>query len=172
MSRIAIIAAAALVTPAFADTTREPIEDIHGLGEVFFEFDSARVPAGTSDNLATAAEWSKAHPQDRLVLDGNADAVGSSTYNVGLALRRAESVQEKLIGLGVDPDRIVVVTYGEDGVRRTTASMDRRVTVWASNDPLYAIIDSSLVRGTAVIWRKPATTAEVDGPRAATVATK
>jgi len=162
----------ALVAPALAQpvTAREPVEDVHGLGEVFFAFDSARLP--DSGKLGDVAQYARQHPQARIVLDGNADSAGASPYNVGLALRRAESVQRMLTTLGVDGDRIVVVSYGEDGIRRTTPALDRRVTIWASTDPLYSIIDTSLVRGTAVVWRKPVAAAEVDGPRTKTVATR
>jgi hypothetical protein len=40
-----------------------------------------------------------------------------------------------------------------------------RVTIWATDQPLYALIRHSLVRGTAVIWNAPTTAAEIDGPQ-------
>jgi outer membrane protein OmpA-like peptidoglycan-associated protein len=141
------------------------------LAELLFEFDSARLPAGSSQQLAGFARWARNHP-GKIVIDGNADSTGPSAYNVGLSLRRAQAVRAQLVRLGVDHDRIFVVGYGEDGLRRTTDALDRRVNVWTSQEPLYAIIDRALVRGTAVVWDQPVTSAEVDGPRAPAVATR
>ena len=106
-------------------------------------------------------KWAEEHPSGSIVLDGNADSIGAATYNVRLSARRAESVRDRLIQLGVDEDRIVVAIYGEDGLRRTENALDRRVTIWTTHDPIYAIVDSTLVRGKAVLWSRPVTYAEL-----------
>ncbi len=142
-----LVAAAA---PAMAETGKTET-----LGDVYFKFDSDRVGPAATLHLATLAGWATNHPSSKIVLDGNADSIGDTNYNVKLALRRAESVQAKLIAAGVDPDRIIVVTYGEDNVRHSVAGLDRRVTIWATEDPLRDIVDSSLVRATAVLWNRP-----------------
>ena len=134
--------------------------------EVLFGFDSARIPEGTSDQLVEVVKAADANPLSTVIVDGNADSVGSSTYNVGLSLRRASTVKAKLVRLGVDSDRIIIVGYGEDGLRRSLAALDRRVTVWTSENPLYTIIDNALLRATAVIWDEPVSTATIEGPRA------
>ena len=56
-------------------------------------------------------------------------------------------------------------------LRRTTNELDRRVTIWTTHNPLHAIIDSTLVRGVAVLWNKPVTYAELH-PTAIEVATR
>jgi len=140
------------------------------VGEVFFAFDSARLPSDSLD-LEPIVEWAKHHPSGMVVLDGNTDSVGPATYNIRLAARRAESVRDKLIALGVGGDRIVLALYGEYGLRRTTDDLDRRVTIWTTHDPIYAIVESSLVRGMAVLWSKPVTYAELH-PAATSVATR
>ena len=162
-----LLAAATVAGTALAaddEGTANTETNIEGLGEFYFAFDSARVPENTSDSVAKIAEYAKAHPLERIVLDGSADSTGPSAYNVALSIRRAKAIQSKLIAAGVDPENIVVVAYGEDSLRRTADQFDRRVTAWASADPLYAIIDSSLVRGTAVVWDKPVAAAELAPP--------
>lgn len=140
------------------------------VGEVFFAFDSAVVPPVTPQ-LAPVVEWARRHPIGRVVLDGNADSTGPATYNVRLSARRAEAVRDQLIAMGLDDDHIVLALYGEDGPRRATHALDRRVTVWTTQEPLAAIVDSSLVRGTAVLWSRPVTYADLH-PVASAVAAR
>ena len=134
--------------------------------EVFFDFDSARMPEGTSDQLVKFVDYAKEHPDAKIVVDGNTDSVGSREYNLKLALRRARTIQSQLTLLGVEGDRVVIIDYGEKGLRRTTNALDRRVTVWTTEDPLYAIIDRAMPRATSVTWDEPVMAAQIEGPRA------
>jgi len=138
--------------------------------EVFFAFDSARLPDGAWRQLAGLVEWSARHPYAKIVIDGHTDTTGSDVYNIGLSSRRAARVQAKLIALGVPADRIYRSVYGEDDVHRATPNQDRRVTIWTTEESLSALIRHSLVRGTAVLWNSPVTAAEIDGRQSTTVA--
>jgi outer membrane protein OmpA-like peptidoglycan-associated protein len=162
---IPFIVAALTGTSAFAQQSPSQALDAdseHPVGEVFFEFDSAHLPPLITEiALAPIVAWSKEHPSGTIVLDGNTDSIGPETYNIRLGARRAESVRDRLMEMGVDGDRIVLAIYGEYGLRRTTNALDRRVTVWTTHEPLYAIVDTSLVRGKAVLWSKPVTYAEL-----------
>lgn len=156
---------------ALSETAAE--QEGRALGEVYFAFDSARVPSSGADAIARAARWAKEHPDAQLVVDGHADPRGSSAYNVALGLRRSDGVRDKLVAHGVPADRILIVTYGEDGIDRTQYALERRATIWATQEPLHAIVDKALVRGTAVIWDEPVTAAEIDGVRPTeTIATR
>jgi len=133
------------------------------LGEVKFRFDSAALPANAPQLLDGAVRFAAAHPGHRIVLDAHCDPVGTSPYNVGLAVRRAESVRAKLVARGVPADQIVLAIYGEDGARRATYADDRRVTLWPTREPLAQVIDHTLGgKGTAVTWNKPLTTAQLE----------
>jgi hypothetical protein len=174
---IPFICAALTGTSVFAqESLSEPITERsehlvdYPVGEVFFDFDSSRVP-GTVD-LGAILSWSREHPQGKIVLDGNTDPVGPATYNIRLAARRAEAVRDKLLAMGVDGDRVVIAIYGEYGLRRTTHALDRRVTIWTTHSPLHAIVDTSLVRGKAVLWSKPVTYAELHPQASDAVATR
>ena len=148
-----VVFALAGVAPVRAEN---PI-DIERLSAVYFAFDSAEVTAIGAFPLAGVAIWSAEHPLATIVLDGNTDSVGPTTYNVVLGMRRSESVKAKLVGLGVDPKQIVLVTYGEDGPRHGANRLDREVAIWGTERPLRAIVDRSLVHGTAVTWSEPVT---------------
>jgi hypothetical protein len=131
--------------------------------EVFFAFDSASIADDAASQLAGLVDWSAQHPYTKLVLDGHTDVTGTDAYNIGLSSRRATSVAAKLIALGVPADRIYRGVYGEDDVLRATHDQDRRVTIWTTDESLSALIQHSLVRGTAVLWNSPVTAAEIDG---------
>jgi len=164
---IPFVFAALTGTVAFAQQSRsEPVPEPSAeletspVGEVFFAFNSAQ-PGDTSE-LAPIVRWASEHPTGSIVLDGSADSTGAATYNIRLSARRAENVRNKLVAMGVDEDRIVLAIYGEDALRRTDPALDRRVTVWTTHDPLYAIIDQTLVRGKAVLWSRPVTYAAIN----------
>jgi OmpA family len=133
------------------------------LGEVHFKFDSSVLPADASVRLRHAVAYAIAHPSVRLVLDGHCDPRGTDPYNIGLAIRRAESVRDRLTDLGVPNAQIVEAIYGEDGARRPTYAGDRRVTVWASRTSMARVIARTFRgEGTAVVWEKPLTNAEIE----------
>ena len=139
------------------------VRSSRALGEVKFRFDSSSLPANTAQLIAGAVRFAVAHPGHRIVLDAHCDPVGTSPYNVGLAVRRAESVRARLVARGVPADQIVLAIYGEDGARRATYADDRRVTLWPTRQPLAQVIDHTLAgKGTAVTWNKPLTTAQLE----------
>jgi hypothetical protein len=133
------------------------------LDEVKFRFDSSALSAAAQRSLDDVVRFAAAHPDQRIVLDAHCDPIGTATYNVGLAIRRAESVRGQLTARGVPADQIVFAIYGEDGERRASYAEDRRVTLWPTRDPLVAVIDHTLAgKGTAVTWNRPLTTAQLE----------
>ncbi len=157
-----VLGALAAMIPdgAGADPATHPAQV---LGEVKFRFDSAALPANAPRLLDGAVRFAAAHPDQRVVLDAHCDPIGTSPYNVGLAVRRAESVRAQLIARGVSADQIVLAIYGEDGARRASYADDRRVTLWPTREPLAQVIDHTLAgKGTAVTWNKPLTTAQLE----------
>jgi outer membrane protein OmpA-like peptidoglycan-associated protein len=158
------ILAVAGVSLAVAAVTANA-EPVNPSTEVFFEFDSAQLSRKAKDELDAAAKQAKASPNAKVVIDAHTDPVGTAPYNVALSIRRAKAARDHLICKGVDPNNIVMAYYGEAGPQRATHAEDRRVSVELTDSPLYVIIDASLPDATAVTWKQPATTAQVDGPR-------
>jgi outer membrane protein OmpA-like peptidoglycan-associated protein len=131
--------------------------------EVFFAFDSSELDSSAKSSLLAIAERAKDTPGTQVILDAHADPRGTAPYNVGLTARRAESVRAFLKENGFDPNRVVMAMYGEDGPRRETFALDRRVSLTITGEPLYSIIDTSK-NATAVVWEEPVTLAEIEGP--------
>lgn len=62
--------------------------------------------------LAAHAEWLKKHPKTQVQIEGSCDERGSEDYNMKLGQKRAGVAKQYLIGLGIEPARISVVSHG------------------------------------------------------------
>jgi peptidoglycan-associated lipoprotein len=79
---------------------------------VYFELDSSTIKKSEDKKLGEVADYFKTNTEDALRVEGNCDERGTEKYNLALGERRALAVREYLSNLGVDPRRIVTVTYG------------------------------------------------------------
>lgn len=101
---------------------------------VFFDWDVWTLSPEAQQIVATAASEFVKTGQARIVATGHTDTSGSKEYNQWLSERRAESVKEELVNLGVPADRIDTIGMGQtdllvptaDGVRE---AQNRRVTI-------------------------------------------
>jgi|ERR1017187_6356482 peptidoglycan-associated lipoprotein len=81
---------------------------------VHFDFDSSVVKSSEHSKIAHVADYLKGNPSNAVEIQGYCDERGTEEYNRSLGERRALGVREELIGLGVDPSRVVTVTFGKD----------------------------------------------------------
>jgi len=49
-----------------------------------------------------------------VVIEGHCCEIGTSEYNMALGERRAKSALDYLSGLGISPDRLSTISYGEE----------------------------------------------------------
>src|SRR5256885_16295623 len=101
-------------------------------GEVMFHFNSDALSSDAVDMVGNVAHWLRAHPSERIVLEGYTDRLGTARYNDDLAQRRADHVRDSLISMGIAPERIIVVVHGQD---ETASSAERRVAIYATTLP-------------------------------------
>lgn len=87
---------------------------IPGLNTVYFEYDKDRLTSDARKKLTENADWIKGHPNFTIQVEGHTDARGSIEYNLALGERRAKSVKSHLQGLGIDPKRITIISYGKE----------------------------------------------------------
>ncbi len=85
----------------------------------YFDYNKYQIKPEYLGVLKTEAEFMKAHANDFVTLQGNADERGSEEYNLILGERRAEAVQQSLLKFGVPPTQIKVTTLGKDKPRLT-----------------------------------------------------
>lgn len=89
-------------------------EAVSSLQDIFFEFDQWVIRPESRKLLEADAEWLAAHPQSKIQIEGHADERGTEEYNLALSERRAKSVMNFLVNLGVNPSRLSFISYGEE----------------------------------------------------------
>ena len=103
-----------------------------GRTAIYFDYKKETVPANGLNLLQLHAQFLKANPGAVVTVEGHTDSVASAEYNERLGLRRAETVADLLIDMGVSAPQIVTVSYGEerpanDGSDKKAQALNRRV---------------------------------------------
>jgi peptidoglycan-associated lipoprotein len=99
------------------------------LKDVLFEFDRHDLTAEARDTLRSNAEWLKKNASTRIEVEGHCDERGTSEYNLALAARRAQATRDYLLTLGIAPDRISTISYGEE----IPACIESSESCWRQN---------------------------------------
>lgn len=102
--------------------------------QVFFDYDSDAIRQEYKDLIANHAKYLNAHPQTKVVLQGNTDERGTHEYNLALGQRRSVAVKNALNLLGVSDNQIETVSYGEERAKQNCGDddcfqQDRRVDI-------------------------------------------
>lgn len=86
------------------------------LSTVRFKINSAVVSPEEQVNVYNIAQWMKAYPEAKVMVDGYADKdTGSAQYNMELSQRRAQAVIDILTQkYGIDASRLTPKAYGSD----------------------------------------------------------
>ena len=112
---------------------RPPKEGVLGtsaaLPTVYFAFDSYQLSPSEKEVLDRSAQWLQDNPTVMVQIEGHCDERGSPEYNLNLGQRRADAVREYLAGKGVEANRLVTISYGEE--RPADPGQDEKA--WAMN---------------------------------------
>ncbi len=95
------------------DMSLEEINKKGYLQRIHFDFDKYNIREDQKPILIKNAEWLKAHPTVKILIEGHCDERGTEEYNLALGEKRAKAVRDFLISLGISPDRIKIVSYGK-----------------------------------------------------------
>jgi len=96
---------------------------------VFFETDQYHLNDQAQATIQAWSRWLKAHPGSTVLVEGHCDERGTREYNLALGARRATSVRNYLIALGVQASRIRTISYGKE--RPAVAGSNEEA--WAKN---------------------------------------
>ena len=80
---------------------------------VFFGYDSSELDSDAQELLQDQVAWMKQHDVS-VTIEGHCDERGTREYNLALGEKRAQSVKNYLISLGVDSSRVSTVSYGKE----------------------------------------------------------
>ncbi|MEM6780381.1 MAG: peptidoglycan-associated lipoprotein Pal [Pseudomonadota bacterium] len=96
---------------------------------VFFGYDRFDLNDEARDLLNRQATWLNQYGSLTVTVEGHADERGTREYNLALGERRADSVKNYLISMGVDPRRINTISYGKE----QPAVLGANPSSWAQN---------------------------------------
>ena len=94
---------------------------------VFFNYDSAELDSDAQELLQDQVAWLKQYSEVSIIIEGHCDERGTREYNLALGEKRAQSVKNYLINLGISSDRVSTISYGKE-----------RPDVVGSNDGAWA----------------------------------
>ena len=81
---------------------------------VFFDLDKSDLKPEARTTAESVATWMNSYPAVAVTIEGHADERGTREYNLALAERRANSVRDYLVALGVDSNRLSTISYGKE----------------------------------------------------------
>ena len=84
------------------------------LKTVYFDYDRADLRPDQRPVLDQNYEYLTAHPDVRIIIEGNCDERGTVEYNFALGDRRASEVRKYLVTRGVNSQRISTISKGEE----------------------------------------------------------
>ncbi len=94
---------------------------------VFFNYDSFELDSDAQELLQDQVAWLKQYSNVSVIIEGHCDERGTREYNLALGEKRAQSVKNYLISLGISSDRVSTISYGKE-----------RPAVVGSNDGAWA----------------------------------
>ncbi len=82
-------------------------------GDLLFEFNSSNLQSGCKVAMQKIALVMDRNPNLYCWIDGHTDLVGGDAFNYDLSRRRAESVKQYLVGIGMDANKIITRGLGK-----------------------------------------------------------
>lgn len=84
------------------------------LKDIHFDFDRYDLRPDAKRILAENARVLMENPTWKVQIEGHCDERGSNEYNLALGEKRARSAMNYLIKLGISPERLSIISYGEE----------------------------------------------------------
>lgn len=103
---------------------------------VFFDLDQHDLKPAARKTVEAWSKWVKANPGRTVTIQGHADERGTREYNLALGDRRATSVKNYLVALGVQANRVRTISYGKERPQDPGHGQ----TSWAANRRGVAIV--------------------------------
>ena len=113
-------------------------EELVEVGDrVFFDYDESRFKNEGVETLKRQARFLLNNKELTVRIEGHCDQRGTREYNLALGERRAYSVKNFLVSLGIEESRISVISYGKERPQ----SLNNDEDAWAQNRTAITIIN-------------------------------
>lgn len=96
---------------------------------VYFEFDSAAIDEESRGIIEAHSNYLVNNSSLNIIIEGHTDERGTREYNLALGERRANAVSRLMQALGVGPERIQTISYGEE----RPVALEHGESAWALN---------------------------------------
>jgi peptidoglycan-associated lipoprotein len=106
------------------------------LKDIHFDFDEYNVRSEDTEILKDNAALLMKYTSVKIQIEGHCDERGTVEYNLALGERRANSTKKYLVSLGISPDRITTISYGEE----RPLDPGHHEEAWAKNRRAHTII--------------------------------
>ncbi len=103
---------------------------------IYFDTDRYNVDSQDAAALQAQAQYFARFPQITFTIEGHADERGTREYNIALGEKRANAAKAYLVSLGVDGNRISVVSYGKE----RPVALGSNEGAWAQNRRAASVI--------------------------------
>ena len=84
------------------------------LKRIHFDFDEYTIRPSDVEILKDNVVLLRKLPTLKIQIEGHCDERGTTEYNIALGERRANSARQYLISSGIEPERISIISYGEE----------------------------------------------------------
>jgi peptidoglycan-associated lipoprotein len=84
------------------------------LKDIHFGYDKYEIRQEDEEILKENAAFLRKNPKMKIQIEGHCDERGTAEYNLALGERRANHTKKYLVSLGISPDRISTISYGEE----------------------------------------------------------
>jgi len=103
---------------------------------IYFDTDKYNIDTQDAAALQAQAQYFARFPQITFTIEGHADERGTREYNIALGERRAAAAKAYLVSLGVDGNRIAVVSHGKE----RPVALGSNEAAWAQNRRAASVI--------------------------------
>lgn len=115
---------APVVAPVVAPAIAAPV-----LQNIHFDFDQHTLTEQARTILDENTRYLQTNAAATITISGHCDERGSDEYNLALGERRAFAARDYLVSMGISPDRINTISYGEE----KPLDMASNEEAWAKN---------------------------------------
>jgi len=113
-------------------TTGDPLKDSSSIlakRSVYFDLDSYVIKQEYKSLVEAHSKYLIAHPERKIIIQGNTDERGGSEYNLALGQKRAEAVRKAFSLLGVSDKQMEAVSFGKEKPKAQGSNEE----AWAEN---------------------------------------
>ena len=98
--------------PDDADLPPPPVELV--LQTIYFDYDKYNLKSDAKNALSSNGTSLRENLDVTVVIEGHCDERGTTEYNLALGEKRAKAARDYLVDLGIKPERIRTISYGEE----------------------------------------------------------